>query len=104
MEIIESEPGGTLRLRVKAVPGSSQNRVGGVLGDRLKVRVSQPPEGGRANHAICEVVLKAIGVKAARVEVAAGGSSAEKVLRISGVDEATIRTALGIGERGGSDE
>lgn len=102
MAIIESDPReGGVRLRVKAVPGASQDRIAGVLGDRLKVRIAQTPEGGRANRAICELVQRTIGVKGARVEVASGASSAEKVLRISGADEATVRKALGVEEQGG---
>lgn len=105
MAIIEAESDGVwLRLRVKAVPGARREGIAGVLGDRLKVRVSQPPEGGRANQAICEVVRAALGSKAARVEIAAGAASAEKVLRISGMEEERVRAALGIGERRGADE
>lgn len=96
MAILETESGGAVRLRIKAVPGASKDQVADVLGDRLKVRVAQPPEGGRANRAICALIARAIGVKGASVELVSGPASAEKVLRIQGADEATIRRSLGI--------
>lgn len=55
----------------------------GVLGDRLKVRVTAPAEGGRANRAV-EGLLKAwLGVKG--VEIVAGRSGREKTVLVSGV-------------------
>ena len=41
--------GDDLEIRVKAVPGAKREEIAGALGDRLKIRVAQPPEGGRAN-------------------------------------------------------
>ena len=75
---------------VKAVPGATRDEVAGVLGERLKVRVSQPPEDGKANRAILRVVLGAggTGVQSARhaATVVRGQTRAEKDVRIEGVD------------------
>ena len=76
--------GGDALIRVKAVPGASRDEVAGAVGDRLKVRVSAPAEGGKANEAICRVVAKALGVKKRQVTVESGHSSAEKVIRVRG--------------------
>jgi uncharacterized protein len=72
-----------LELAIKVVPGASRTEVAGVLGDRLKVRVAAPPEGGKANRALVEVLSRWLGVR--DVEIVAGHSSAEKVVRVSGV-------------------
>jgi len=76
-------------LAVKAVPGPKRDAIAGVLhmpgGDRLKVRTSAPPEGGRANKAICALVARSLGVRASSVTLVSGQASAEKVLRASGV-------------------
>lgn len=74
-----------LLLPVKAVPGAKRDGVVGWLGDRLKVRVSAPPEGGRANGAICRLIAAELGVRPAAVTVVRGGSSPEKTLAIDGV-------------------
>lgn len=88
------QAGADVLLRVKAVPGARRNEIAGVLGDRLKVRVSAPPEGGKANAAICEVISEAVGIKATLVSVERGASSAEKLLRLRGVNAAATSAAL----------
>ena len=74
---------GGLELAIKVVPGASRSGIAGVLGDRLKVRVAAPPEGGKANRALVEVLARWLGVR--DVEIIAGHSSAEKIVRVSGV-------------------
>ncbi len=78
-------------LAVKAVPGARQDEIVGPLGDRLKVRVSAPPEGGKANKAICALLAADLGLRPAQVTVHSGASNAEKTLRIEGVDAAALR-------------
>lgn len=72
-------------IAVKAVPGAKRDEIVGRLGDRLKIRVSAPPEGGKANKAICELVARELGIRAQDVEVVRGTSSPEKTLRVRGV-------------------
>lgn len=79
-------------ISVKAVPGARRDEVAGLLGDRLKVRVSQPPEGGKANAAICELLAEELGVKRAAVSVVRGAASPEKVIRIQGVSAEMVRS------------
>ncbi len=73
-----------VRLRVKAVPGASRDVIAGPLGDRLKIRVSAPPEGGRANEAIRRLLADAFAVSKADVTLESGPASREKTFAISG--------------------
>lgn len=84
-------------IRVKAVPGASRDEVAGMVGERVKVRVSAPAEGGRANRAICECIARAVGVRVRDVQIVSGHASAEKVVRIEGIGEAEARRRLGVG-------
>jgi uncharacterized protein (TIGR00251 family) len=79
-------------LRVKAIPGARRDEIVGMLGERLKVRVAAPPEGGKANAAICALVARALGVSRRQVEVVRGHGSAEKVLRVTGAPAERLRT------------
>jgi uncharacterized protein len=72
-----------MELDVKVVPGASRTEIVGPLGNRLKVRVAAPPEGGKANRALVQVLSEWLGVR--DVEIVAGQSSAEKTVRVSGL-------------------
>ncbi|MFM1882461.1 MAG: hypothetical protein RJA05_870 [Planctomycetota bacterium] len=78
---------GELKIRVKAVPGSSRDRIAGPLGDRLKVCVAAPPEGGRANEAIASVLARALGVAQRSVVLRSGATTPLKEFAV--LDEPT---------------
>ena len=88
------QSGDDVLLWIKAVPGSSRDLVSGVLGERLKVRISAPPEAGKANDAICRLLAKELGIRASRMAIESGHAAAEKVVRISGVTTDAIRRAI----------
>ena len=72
-----------MELDVKVVPGASRTEIVGPLGNRLKVRVAAPAEGGKANQALIKVLSEWLGTR--DVEIVAGRSSAEKTVRVSGL-------------------
>ena len=88
-----SEP--SARLKVKVVPGSSRDGITGWLGDALKIKVTAPPEKGRANEAVVSLLAERLGLPADAVAVASGHSSPSKVIAINGMDEEAIKKALG---------
>jgi uncharacterized protein (TIGR00251 family) len=73
------------RLKVKAVPGASRSEIVGRLGEALKVRVAAPPEGGKANREILELLAEKLGLPAAGVTLVSGAVSAAKVVALRGV-------------------
>lgn len=79
-------PPTSITLPIKAVPGASKNQIAGILGDRLKVRISAPPENGKANKAICALIAKSLSIKPSMVEVTSGHTNPEKILTIVGSD------------------
>tara|TARA_R110002096_G_scaffold173781_2_gene347913 strand:- start:53970 stop:54260 length:291 start_codon:yes stop_codon:yes gene_type:complete len=81
-------------LPIKAVPGASRDQIAGMLGDRLKVRISAAPEAGKANKSICALIAKALSIKPAMVQVASGHTNPEKILRITGSDYQSAQHAL----------
>ncbi len=89
-------------LDIKVVPGARREQIAGLLGTRLKVRVSAPPEGGKANKAVCRLIAGALGIKASSVSVAKGASCAEKTLRVDGVTESLVRDCLGVSQKDNS--
>ncbi|MGI9110585.1 MAG: DUF167 domain-containing protein [Opitutales bacterium] len=72
------------RLKVKAVPGASRSEIVGRLGEALKVRVAAPPEGGKANREILELLAARLGLPAAGVTLVSGAASPAKVVELRG--------------------
>ena len=82
------------RLAVKVVPGASRSELAGWMGETLKVRVTAPPEGGRANRMLAELLAAALGTPRSAVRVVAGAGSARKQVAIDGLDQAEVRSRL----------
>lgn len=72
-------------LRVKVVPGASRDKVVGMLGDRIKIAVSAPPEAGKANKAVCKLLSGVLGVPPRDVTVTAGHTQPAKTVTVTGV-------------------
>lgn len=87
------------RLKVKVVPGASRSHIAGWLGDALKIRVSAPPEKGKANAAVAAAVAEALGLPAGSAAIVAGERSARKLVEIRGLsrEEILSRLATGMG-------
>jgi uncharacterized protein (TIGR00251 family) len=81
-------------LRLHVQPGAGRTAVTGRYGDALKVKVAAPPEGGRANQAVIDLVASVLGTKAARVEVTSGQSSRTKRVKVTGVVVDDVRRVL----------
>ena len=82
-------------LHIKAVPGARRDEISGPLGDRLKVRISAPPEDGRANKAICALIAKTLGLRPSAVTLVRGQTNPEKTLRVAGLSADAAAALLG---------
>jgi uncharacterized protein (TIGR00251 family) len=80
---------------VRATPRAKKNKLGGVAGDALKVYVTPPPEDGRANDAVIEVIADALGIKRRQVEIISGATNRNKVVRVTGVTAAAVQSKIG---------
>ena len=85
---------GAARLRVRVQPRASENAIVGLRDGVLVVRVTAPPEGGRANDAVRKVIARRLRVGVTRVQIAKGAGSREKVLLIEGFAAAELGPAL----------
>jgi uncharacterized protein YggU (UPF0235/DUF167 family) len=63
-------------------------------GDALKVVVTAPPDQGRANDAILDLLARELAVPRRAVSLAGGASSRTKRVLIDGVDAAVLRKTL----------
>lgn len=86
--------GGGVQFAVKVVPGAARDRIVGRLGDALKVQVSAPPEGGKANARLCEVLAAWFAVPARAVTVVQGAGNPRKVVAVQGITPADAAAKL----------
>jgi uncharacterized protein (TIGR00251 family) len=83
-----------LILPVRAQPGA---RKAGVLGEQagaLKVAVTAPPEGGRANQALVEALRAMLSLKRSQVELLSGATSRDKRFLIRGLGREALQQRL----------
>jgi uncharacterized protein (TIGR00251 family) len=90
---VRDVPGGVV-IPVKVVPGSSRDRIVGVLGDCLKIATSAPAEKGRANKAVAAILAKALGVSKKDVTLVSGPTSPRKEFRIAGMTAERVSDLL----------
>jgi uncharacterized protein len=69
-------------LPVRAQPGARKNEIAGWHNGRLKVRVTQIPEKGKANQALSKVLAKTLGISRSQISLVSGETSREKVFLI----------------------
>jgi len=94
------------RLAVRVQPGARESGLVGFMADgTLKVKVTEAPEGGRANRAVETLLDAALSLRRG-VTVVGGAASRHKVVEIQGLDAAEIRArlaaALGDTRKGGA--
>jgi uncharacterized protein len=81
-------------LAVRAQPGARKNSVMGEQAGALKVAVTAPPEDGRANQAITELLRERLGLKRSQVELASGATNRNKQFLIRGVSAEELRALM----------
>jgi len=69
-------------LRVRVRPGAREESVRELSGDELEVRVSAPPQKGKANERVRELLAEHFGVSRSRVRILKGESSRRKLIEI----------------------
>ena len=81
---IQAHPeGATLALRVQ--PKARRSAVAGEHAGMLKVTVTAPPEDGRANAAVLELLREVFGLSRGQAEVLSGHANRNKVVLVRGV-------------------
>ncbi len=81
---------------IKVHPRAKKDAISGEVGDALKLSLTAPPIEGRANEAVVEFFAKLLKVARSSVTIAAGESSRNKVLRVTGLSAEVVRSRLGL--------
>ncbi|TWT62097.1 DUF167 domain-containing protein [Rubinisphaera italica] len=79
------------RLHLKVVPSSSRDQIVGWLGEALKIKVKAPPEKGKANASVIELIATKLNIPRESMSLISGETSPVKVIEIQGVDNPQLK-------------
>jgi uncharacterized protein len=74
------------RVEVTVSPGAARSELVGRHAAGWKARVAAPPERGRANRALEQLLAEALGVRREQVAVVAGHTSRRKIVEVEGLE------------------
>ena len=81
-------------LPVHAQPGAKKAAVGGEHGGALKIAVTAPPEDGRANDALVEVLRDTLGLKRSQIDLIGGQTCRDKKFLIRGMSRVELESLV----------
>lgn len=81
-------------MSLRVSPGAKRTRIVGEYGDRLKIQVNAPPEGGRANARLIQALAQWLAVPEAKISIVAGANARDKVIAIEGLGPEEARGRL----------
>jgi uncharacterized protein (TIGR00251 family) len=81
-------------LPVRAQPGARKAGVKGEQAGALKLAVTAPPEDGRANQALIELLREILGVKRSQVALLSGATSRDKKFLIGGMTRTELENRI----------
>ncbi len=85
---------GSTRIALRVAPGAARAKVVGRQGAVWKVRVTAPPEGGKANDAVVRLLADALDVPRRDVAIVSGHGARDKVVTLAGLGAAEIERRL----------
>ncbi|HSB12513.1 MAG TPA: DUF167 domain-containing protein [Blastocatellia bacterium] len=83
-----------MTLRVRVQPRASRTEIVGEHAGAIKLRLAAPPVNGKANEECRRFLARLLGVSAGSVEIIAGESSRDKIIRIRDVNAAHLEKAI----------
>jgi uncharacterized protein (TIGR00251 family) len=84
------------RITITVSPGAARTELVGRHGDGWKARIAAPPDRGRANEALVELLAETLGLARDRIQLSTGHTSRRKVIviEVEGLDAEEIGRRL----------
>jgi uncharacterized protein len=76
------------------IPGAGRAGIVGRYGEGWKLRVTAPPERGKANEATLELLADTLGLAATKLRLVSGHGSRDKTVEVSGLSTAEAERRL----------
>ena len=88
----QTKPAASIKVRVQ--PGASENQVVGYQRGVLRLRVTAPPQEGRANQAVISMLAAVLGIAKSRVRIVRGHASREKLVSVESLTTEEVQQRL----------
>jgi uncharacterized protein len=82
------------RISVTVSPGAARTELVGKHGEGWKARIAAPPERGRANDALIELLADTLAMPRSSVRVVSGLAAKKKVVEVDGLTTAEAERRL----------
>ncbi len=90
----------SIRLNLRVSPGAGRSAVVGRHGDAWKLRVAAPPERGRANDSVVDLIASSLRLRRPDVRIVGGAVSRDKVVEIVGLTREEAERRLESAQKG----
>jgi uncharacterized protein len=81
---------------IKVHPRAKKSAITGEIGDAVKLALTAPPVDGKANEACIDFFANLLKVPRSSVTIAAGQTSRNKVIRVTGLTAQQLRERLNL--------
>ena len=84
------------KISVKVQPNAGKNEVVGLVNGVWKVKIAAPPDKGKANQELIELLSDLLGQKKDRITIVRGQTSHNKLIAIDGLTVSEIESRLSV--------
>jgi uncharacterized protein len=82
------------RVEITVSPAAARTELLGRHGDGWRARIAAPPERGRANRALVELLAEALDIPRERVAIVAGRTGRRKLVEVEGLEAPDLHRRL----------
>jgi uncharacterized protein (TIGR00251 family) len=76
-------------------PRARKSEFAGIMEDgTLRIRIQEPPVGGKANRALIAFLAKVLGVRANRIEIVAGETGLDKIVAVEAMTAEEVENRI----------
>ena len=72
-----------MKLFIKVIPNASKDQIIKIDESNLKIKTNKPPEDGKANEAVIEILANYLNVKKNQIKIISGINSQKKIIQIN---------------------
>ena len=91
---MKRNPTSSTRLRIKVHARARRDKLVGIQGGLLRVKVTAPPVEGKANQAVIELLAAHLRVPKSSIRIVSGEHAPLKLVEVAGLDSATVAARL----------